>query len=111
MVQSAWRAVIVHTDGHHHDRCEPTTVRQWQRAQDAGTRHPLPSVANVWQRVDSLLEVATYCLRVVCTCSSVCVSNINMFASTNANSSRTSCTVAYALRTVALTVLVGREHL
>ena len=53
MVQSAWRAVIVHTDGHHHDRCEPTIVRRWQRAQDAGTRHRLPSVASVWQRVDS----------------------------------------------------------
>ena len=53
LAQSAWRAVIVHTDGHHHDRCEPTIVRRWQRAQDAGTRHRLPSVASVWQRVDS----------------------------------------------------------
>ena len=30
-------------------RREPTVVRRWQRAQDAGTRHRLPSVASVCQ--------------------------------------------------------------
>ena len=46
LAQSAWRAVIVHTDGHHHDHHRaPLAAR-------SGC-HRLPSVANVWQRVDS----------------------------------------------------------